>query len=133
MAVPEPSFLTLAEVVEIHSNQIQLYGGTDGIRDIHLLQSALAQPEASFGGAWLHEDIFEMAAAYAFHLCQNHPFLDGNKRTALASALVFLDINGLILLDPKGKLRDAMFKVSKGGFSKKEFAEILRGLPKEKH
>ena len=83
-------FLTLSEVIDIHGNQIELYGGQKGVRDIGLLQSALAQPEASFAGQWLHEDIFLMAAAYAFHICQNHPFFDGNKRTALASALVFL-------------------------------------------
>src|SRR5450631_2767122 len=101
-------FLTLAEVIDIHSNQIELYGGQNGVRDFGLLQSALAQPEASFAGQWLHEDIFLMAAAYAFHVCQNHPFFDGNKRTALAAALVFLELNGISIDDPKGKLLEAM-------------------------
>lgn len=133
MSSHEPAFLTLAEVLEIHSNQIELYGGTHGVRDLHLLQSALAQPEASFGGAWLHEDIFEMAAAYAFHICQNHPFLDGNKRTALATALLFLDINGVILLDPRQKLLDAMYGISESRLSKKEFVGILRQLPRGKN
>lgn len=128
----EPVFLTLAEVAEIHSNQIETYGGTLGVRDMHLLQSALAQPEASFGGSWLHEDLFEMAAAYAFHLCQNHPFLDGNKRTALTSALVFLEINGVSVLDPKQKLLDSLLGISQGKLSKQEFSEILRKLPIEK-
>jgi len=123
-----PLFLTLAEAIQIHSNQIKLYGGTHGVRDLHLLQSALAQPEASFGGAWLHEDIFEMAAAYAFHICQNHPFLDGNKRTALATALVFLEINGVSLRDPKQKLVGAMLNVSEGCLDKKGLAETLRKL-----
>ena len=76
-----PIFLTLAEVIDIHSNQIELYGGQKGVRDFGLLQSTLAQPEASFAGQWLHEDIFLMTAAYAFHICQNHPFFDGNKRS----------------------------------------------------
>src|SRR5208282_2439667 len=89
-----PVFLTLAEVVELHADQIQRYGGGDGIRDINLLISAVAMPYASFSDQFLHADIFEMAAAYAFHLSQNHPFIDGNKRTALASALVFLAMNG---------------------------------------
>ena len=128
----EPLFLTLAEVVEIHSDQIKLYGGTDGIRDLRLLESALAQPEASFGGQWLHEDIFEMAAAYAFHIAQNHPFIDGNKRAALAGSLVFLEINRISILDPKQKLLEAMLKISEGKMDKKEFAEILRKLPREK-
>lgn len=132
MSGHEPSFLTLAEVVDVHNNQIELYGGTHGVRDIHLLQSALAQPEASFGGVWLHGDIFEMAAAYTFHICQNHPFLDGNKRTALACALLFLAMNNVSLLDPKQKLLDAVLKIAESKLDKKGFAEILRELPKEK-
>jgi len=127
----EPLFLTLAEVIEIHSNQIELYGGSPGVRDLHLLQSALAQPEASFGGVWLHEDIFEMASAYAFHICQNHPFVDGNKRTALATALTFLEINGISIIDPKGQLLNAMLKISGSRLDKKGFAEILKKLPME--
>ena len=123
-----PIFLTLAEIIDIHSNQIKLYGGQNGTRDIGLLQSALAQPEASFAGQWLHEDIFLMAAAYAFHICQNHPFFDGNKRTALASALVFLELNGISLDDPKGKLLEAMLNIAKGTFSKQQFAQVLKGL-----
>ena len=123
-----PTFLTLAEVIDIHNNQIELYGGQNGVRDFGLLQSALAQPEASFAGQWLHEDIFLMASAYAFHICQNHPFFDGNKRTALASALIFLELNSVSLDDPKGKLLEAMLSMAKGALSKQQFAEILKGL-----
>src|SRR3990167_7585936 len=113
-----PIFLTLSEVIDIHSNQIELYGGQKGVRDFGLLQSTLAQPEASFAGQWLHEDIFLMTAAYAFHICQNHPFFDGNKRTALASALVFLELNGISLDDPKGRLLAAMLNIAKGKMDK---------------
>lgn len=123
-----PVFLTLAEIVDIHSNQIELYGGQNGVRDFGLLQSALAQPEASFADQWLHDDIYSMAAAYAFHICQNHPFFDGNKRTALASALVFLELNDISLNDPKGKLLKAMLNMAKGTFGKQQFAQILKGL-----
>lgn len=123
-----PIFLTLAEVTEIHNNQIELYGGQQGVRDFGLLQSALAQPEASFAGQWLHDDIFIMAAAYAFHICQNHPFFDGNKRTALASALVFLELNDISLDDPEGKLLDAMLNMAKGILGKQQFAQILKEL-----
>jgi death on curing protein len=123
-----PIFLTLAEVINIHTNQIELYGGQNGVKDFGLLQSALAQPEASFAGQWLHEDIFLMAAAYAFHICQNHPFFDGNKRTALASALVFLELNGISLDDPKGKLLDAMLNIAKGNLSKQQFTQALKEL-----
>lgn len=87
-------FLTLGEVMEIHANQIQLYGGSEGIRDPGLLEAALAQPESTFGGEYLHKSIFEMAAAYLYHLVQNHPFIDGNKRVGTAAAIVFLSING---------------------------------------
>ena len=124
----EPVFLTLAEAIEIHKNQIELYGGDVAVRDLGLLQSALAQPQASFAGEWLHQDVFEMAAAYAFHICQNHPFIDGNKRTALASALVFLDLNGLIIRDPKQKLLSAMLKMASGKLGRSGFAHILRDL-----
>src|ERR1700679_1535377 len=123
-----PIFLTLAEVINIHSNQIELYGGPNGVRDFGLLQSALAQPEASFASQWLHEDIFLMAAAYAFHICQNHPFFDGNKRTALASALVFLELNDISLDDPKGKLLEAMLNIAQGILSKSQLAKIFSEL-----
>ena len=125
----EPLFLTLAEILQIHQDQIHHYGGTDGVRDMHLLQSALAQPESSFGGVWLHSDLYEMAAAYAFHICQNHPFLDGNKRTALASALVFLELNGVSLLDPKGALLGAVLQLASGRMNKKTFSDFLKKLP----
>ncbi len=127
-----PLFLTLADVVEIHKDQINLYGGQQGIRDMALLESALAQPEASFAGEWLHPDLFEMASAYAFHICMNHPFFDGSKRAALATALVFLEINGVSILDPLGRLLDAMLKMASSHLSKSEFSEILRKLPKQK-
>ncbi|MFO0794418.1 MAG: type II toxin-antitoxin system death-on-curing family toxin [Candidatus Brocadiaceae bacterium] len=121
-------FLTLAEVVDIHSNQIELYGGLPGIRDINLLSSAIAMPHASFHGEYLHNDIYEMGAAYAFHIGKNHPFVDGNKRTALVAALVFLELNGIGISDPQGKLYDAMLDISTGKLNKSEFASILRKL-----
>jgi len=119
-------FLTLAEVVDIHCNQIRLYGGLPGIRNINLLSSAIAMPHASFHGEYLHNDIYEMAAAYAFHIGKNHPFIDGNKRTALVSALVFLELNGISISDSQGKLYDAMLDLSTGKLNKSEFASILR-------
>ena len=125
-------FLTLAEVVEIHSDQVKQFGGRDGVRDLGLLQSALAQPEASFAGSWLHGDLYEMASAYAFHISQNHPFFDGNKRTALACALVFLELNGVSITDPKGELKEAMLRAASGRLDKAELANLLRRLPKEK-
>lgn len=90
----EPDFLTVEEVLIIHDEQIEEYGGIHGIRDKGLLESAVMMAQASFGGEYLHQNLFEMAAAYAFHIAENQSFFDGNKRTALVSALVFLDING---------------------------------------
>src|SRR4030066_2255730 len=121
-------FLTLAEVVEIHADQIKRYGGSDGVRDMSLLSSAVAMPYASFSGSFLHADIYEMAAAYAFHICQNHPFVDGNKRTALASALIFLELNGVSVSDSQGKLDEAVVSLASGDVNKVDFAKLLREL-----
>jgi len=121
-------FLTLAEVNEIHADQINHYGGLAGMRDINLLCSAVAMPYVSFSGDFLHKDVFEMAAAYAFHICQNHPFIDGNKRTSLASALVFLELNGISISGTQDKLYETMINISSGKMKKEDFAEILRLL-----
>ena len=94
-----------------------------------VVAAALAQPEASFAGEWLHADHYEMAAAYSYHLCQNHPFIDGNKRTALATALVFLELNGVSVLDPRGRLKTAMFRIASGKMVKADLAKLLRKLP----
>ena len=123
-----PRFLTLAEVLSILHDQTTRYGGELGVRDLGLVSSAIAVPQASFGGRPLHGDLFEMAAAYAFHLCQNHPFVDGNKRVALASALVFLDLNGIRLSDPAEKLYPLMMSVARGEKGKSEIAQTFREL-----
>ncbi|MFN8705601.1 MAG: type II toxin-antitoxin system death-on-curing family toxin [Planctomyces sp.] len=88
-----PEFLTLEDILELHTGQIRNYGGSEGLRSSELLQSAIAQPRVTFGGQFLHNNIFHMAAAYLFHLVQNHPFVDGNKRIGLEAALVFLELN----------------------------------------
>ena len=125
----EPTFLTLAEVIEVHHDQMARYGGHGGVRDTGLLESALAQPEASFAGEWLHRDLHDMAAAYAYHLCQNHPFFDGNKRTALACALTFLELNDVSVRDPNGLLKAAMLRTASGQMDKPALASLLRRLP----
>lgn len=93
----KPDFLGLDEVLEIHRDQIRRYGGKEGIRDLGLLQSALAMPRAGARGRYSHADLFEMAAAYLFHIVKDHPFVDGNKRVAAMSAFVFLALNGVTL------------------------------------
>ncbi len=124
----EPDFLSLDEVLEFHQQQLDAYGGIQGVRDQGLLESAVAMPQASFGGEYLHTDLFHMAAAYAFHLAENQPFLDGNKRTALMTALVFLDLNGYIVLDPAERLYEAMIAIANKQFDKAQLAELLREL-----
>ena len=89
----DPVFLSLDEVLEIHEQQIELYRGSHGIRDSGGLESAVATPQATFGGEFLHRSLPAMAAAYLFHLCQNHPFLDGNKRAGANAAITFLLMN----------------------------------------
>jgi len=121
-------FMTLDEAVDVHMDQVKRYGGHPGIRDVGLLLSALAMPQASFGGEFLHKDIFEAAAAYAFHICNNHPFVDGNKRTALACALVFLELNAIEIRDSDGTLHAAMINVASGRLSKQQLAHVLRRL-----
>lgn len=124
----EPDFLTVEEVLVIHDEQIEEYGGIRGIRDQGLLESAVMMPQASFGGDYLHQNLFEMAAAYAFHIAENQPFLDGNKRTALVSALVFLDINGFEILDESMRLYEAMIAIANKDMDKYDLAELLKEL-----
>ena len=122
----------MGEVLLILQDQIRRYGGRYGVRDLELLSSALAMPRSSFAGKLLHTDLFDQAAAYAFHICQNHPFVDGNKRTALAASLVFLDLNGIQLSDPDDKLYRLMLQVANGKRSKLQIATVFRSLRKRR-
>ena len=121
-------FFTLSEVLMILEDQIRNYGGMYGLRDRNLLSSALYMPESSFDGKYLHETVPAMAAAYTFHICQNHPFIDGNKRAALASSLVFLDINGYELRCKNETLYKEVMDVAKGEIKKEELIKFY-----EKH
>ena len=109
-----PTFLSLAEILEIHHDQIERYGGTVGLRDLGLLQSALAMPAAAFGGQYLHGDLHDMAAAYLFHIVQNRPFLDGNKRTGAVAAIVFLFLNGFELTAEETEFERLVWDVARG-------------------
>lgn len=88
--------LTVSAVQAIHAEVLAAHGGGEGLRDPGLLESAVAAPQASWGGEPILCDPVEIASAYLFYLCRNHPFVDGNKRTALAACLVFLDQNDLL-------------------------------------
>ena len=121
-----PIFLTLDEALLIRVDQIRRYGGSHGVRDLGLLSSALAMPGASFGGLHLHTSQAEMAAAYLFHSAQNHPFLDGNKRSALATALAFLWLNNLRLEARDDELTEMVMGVAAGRIGKAEAAVFIR-------
>ena len=121
-----PMFLDLDHTLRLHRSLIEHYGGIQGIRDVGLLQSAISMPQASYGGNYLHCDIFEMAAAYLFHIVQNHPFLDGNKRTGAASAIVFLALNNIEIDNDEQGLVDLTLSVATGQAGKAEIAEFFR-------
>ncbi len=121
-------FLTVADVLEIHESQLERFGGGAGIRDLGILESAVAQPKASLGGEYVHGDIFEMAAAYLFHIVNNHAFIDGNKRTGLLAALVFLDTNGVSLTEDSDLLYDLTVGVAEGRVPKSDVVDRLRKL-----
>jgi len=122
----DPLFLTLDEVLSLHEDQIERHGGSGGVRDLGLLQSAIGMPMATFGGEFLHQSLFEMAAAYLFHICRNHPFLDGNKRTAVAAALIFLELNGIEIDAVESKFYALVTGVAEGRVMKAEVAVFLQ-------
>ncbi len=119
-------FLSLTEVLAIHQDQVTRYGGAAGIRDIELLKSALGLPPATYGGQFLHTDIYEMAAAYLFHLVKNHPFVDGNKRVGAVAAFVFLSLNGLDFDAPEDDFAEMVLAVARGELDKADVAVFIR-------
>jgi death-on-curing protein len=121
-----PVFLTLDEILEIHKDQIDRHGGSLGLRDMHLLESAIGMPMTGFGELYLHNDIFEMAAAYLFHLVQNHPFVDGNKRTGAVVAFVFLKMNGFTLSAVQHDYESLVRSVAQGKVDKTTIAKFVR-------
>lgn len=122
----DPEFLRVDDVLQIHQDQIERYGGSPDLRDPGLLTSAVDTPRAMFDGKYLHSDLFDMAAAYLFHIVLNHPFVDGNKRTGTAAALVFLDLNGIEMEIDDGALVDLVLAVAQGQIAKPEVAAFLR-------
>ena len=124
----EPVFLTVEDVIAIHAFQIERFSGSPGLRDAALVESAVAQAQASFAGQFVHNDLFEMAAAYHFHLVQNHAFVDGNKRIGLAAALVFLELNGSPIETGTEAVYELTMAVAKGESTKAQIAASLRAL-----
>jgi death on curing protein len=121
-------FLTLAEVLEFHEDMIREFGGSPGIRDLGLAESALSMPQSGAGDQHYHAFPFEMAAAYLYHIVQNHPFVDGNKRTAFAAALTFLELNGYAVLGGEAELEAATWQVASGKLDKNGAAAIFEKI-----
>ena len=107
-------------VREIHAEAIARFGGSDGVRDIALLESAVAAPQASFGGKSPYRDLAEIAAAYLFYLCRNHPFIDGNKRAALGSCIVFLRLNGVEPRPDGPKWEELVLAIAAGSLNREQ-------------
>ena len=125
----EPIFLTLDEVRRIHARSLVEHGGSDGTRDPGLVESALASAKNTFYNA--HGDLFEVAASYAFHLAESQAFLDGNKRTAVVAAMVFLARNGVYVRPGTWELYSAMIDVAEKKKNKADLAELFRKLANE--
>lgn len=121
-----PVFLPIELVLYIHSDQINLYGGMHGVRDESLLDSALAQPEATYGGKFLHRDIPSMAAAYAFHISQNQPFYDGNKRAAGMCMMTFLALNNYETTATDAEYFDVIMRLAQGMITKAGLTKWIR-------
>ncbi len=120
------AFLSVDDVLLIHSRVIEEFGGDSGLRDRGLLESAVAMPQSTFGGNDLHSGLAGKAAAYHFHLCTNHPFVDGNKRVAVAASEVFLLINGHELSASDDEIEELTLGVAKGELSKDQVIEFFK-------
>lgn len=128
-ATPDECVHLSSDVVrEIHAEAIKLFGGLKGVRDENLLASAVLTPQSSFGGKSPYADIIEIAAAYLFYICKNHPFLDGNKRTAMMAAIVFLRLNGIEPLPDSAKWEKLMLDVAASQLDRDQTTTCLRKL-----
>ena len=122
----KPIFLSIEEVLAFHLREIENHGGDSHVRDIGLLSSAVAMPKQMYGGEFMHSTIFDMAAAYLFHIVNNHPFVDGNKRAGLTSAIVFLEINGISVTADKKSLYELVIDTTTNVLSKEDIAEYFK-------
>jgi len=122
--VADPLFLDFEAVEELHKDSLLKFGGTDGIRDRHLVESALGSAINTY--VYAGGDLFDIAATYGFHIAQAQAFLDGNKRTAVSASLTFLRINGVAKLPPAKEIYDAMIAIAEKRLDKAGLAEMFR-------
>jgi death on curing protein len=126
-ALRTPKYPSLKAVLALHDQQVRVFGGAFGVRDLGLLESAIAQPSAGFGGELLHPTIADQAAAYLYHIAKNHPFIDGNKRTAFAVMETFLELNGYTLLLDNEAAYELVIQVAQSDINKEELTAKLSG------
>jgi death-on-curing protein len=120
-------FLTIEQVIKLHNDLLARTGGIVALTNTGMLEAAIAAAQSGYGDVYFHTDVFEMAAAYAFHIAKNHPFMEGNKRCGLSACLIFLDLNGYSVQPPDPKmLENAMVDIVDGLIDKSGFAELLR-------
>jgi death-on-curing protein len=132
MSSPNDCFhLTVEIVQEVHAEAIARFGGSEGLRDLTLLESAVAAPQASFGGNSPYADLAEVACAYLFYLCRNHPFIDGNKRAALGVCIVFLRLNGIGPAPDGAGWEELTLGVASGKLDREQATRRLRKLVKK--
>jgi len=120
--------LTVEIIKEIHFEAIQQFGGSEGVRNVALLESALGAPQVTFAGDSPFEDLTEITAAYLFYLCRNHPFIEGNKRTALAACIVFLRLNGIEPSSDSSDWEELTLAVASSVMDRDETTKRLRHL-----
>lgn len=126
---PENCFHLTVEIVrEIHAEAITRFGGSEGVRDRALLESAVAAPQASLGGKSPYRDLAEVAAAYLYYLCRNHPFIDGNKRAALGACIVFLRLNGIEPRPDGPEWEEFVLAIASGSLDREQVTIRLREL-----
>ena len=121
----EPEWLSVDMVLDVHSEQLALFGGLDGVRDLGMLESALGRPMHKF--AYGETDLAALAAAYAFGIAKNHPFIDGNKRAAFASILIFLGLNGHDLVAPPEQATAVIMALAAGEIGEDQLAHWIAG------
>jgi death on curing protein len=119
-------FVTYEQIILLHEGQIEEFGGHHGVKDEGLVRSAIAQPQSGFGEDYFHKDIYEMAAAYLFHLVKNHAFHDGNKRIAALAASVFLQVNGFQVIADEEEFEKIVLDAAQSLIGKTEIADFFR-------
>lgn len=124
--IAQPKFISFEQIIALHKLQVDQFGGTHGVKDEGLLLSALGQPESGLGENYFHKDLYEMAAAYLFHLVKNHAFYDGNKRIAALCSSVFLQINGLMVIADEDEFEKLVLDAAQSLVSKAEIADFFR-------